>query len=64
MDFQSFVDKIEPMTCIISVEKFSDGSYGNIRLVTGNKAYIESIENKDAISSAQMLKNQFIPNSP
>ena len=64
MDFQSFVDKIEPMTCIISVEKFSDGSYGNIRLVAGNRAYIESIENKDAVSSAQMLKNQFIPNSP
>ena len=64
MDFQSFVDKIEPMTCIISVEKFSDGSYGNIRLVAGNKAYIESIENKDAISSTQMLKNKFIPNSP
>ena len=64
MDFQSFVDKIEPMTCIISVEKISDGSYGNIRLVAGNKAYIESIENKDAVSSAQMLKSQFIPNSP
>ena len=64
MDFQSFVDRIEPMTCIISVEKFPDGNYGNIRLVTGNKAYIESIENKDLVSSTQMLKNQFIPNSP
>lgn len=64
MDFQSFVDKIEPMTCIVSVEKFSDGSYGNIRLVAGNKAYIESIESKDAVSSTQMLKNKFIPNSP
>ena len=64
MDFQSFVDKIEPMACIISVERFTDGSYGNIRLVTGNKAYIRSIENKDTISSTQMLKNTFIPNSP
>ena len=64
MDFQSFVDKIEPMACIISVEAFPDGSYGNIRLVTGNKAYIKSIENKDTVSSTQMLKNKFIPNSP
>ena len=64
MDFQSFVDKFESMACIISVEKFSDGHYGNIRLVTGNEAYIKSIENKDIISSTQMLKNKFIPNSP
>ena len=64
MDFQSFVDKIEPMACIISVETFSDGSYGNIRLVTGNEAYIRSIENKDVVSSTQMLKNRFIQNSP
>ena len=64
MDFQSFVDKIEPMACIISVEEFPDGSYGNIRLVAGNGAYIMSIENQDVISSTQMLKNKFIPNSP
>ena len=64
MDFQGLVDKIEPMACVISVEKFSDGSFGNIRLVTGNKAYIDSIESKDTVSSSQMLKNKFIPNSP
>ena len=64
MDFQSLVDQIEPMSCIISVETFPDGSYGNIRLVTGNKAYIRSIESKDVISSTQMLKNRFVPNSP
>lgn len=64
MDLQGIVDMIEPMACIISVEKFSDGSYGNIRLAAGNKAYVESIENKDTISSSQMLKNKFIPNSP
>ena len=64
MDFQSFVDRIEPMACIISVEKFSDGSYGNVRLVAGNEAYVRSIENKDEISSAQMLKNKFVRNSP
>ena len=64
MDFQEFVNNIEPMTCIISVEKFSDNSYGNIRLVAGNKAYIDSIENPENVASAQMLHNKFIPNSP
>ena len=52
------------MTCVISVEKFSDGSYGNIRLVAGNKAYVDSIENPDNVSSNQMLNNKFVPNSP
>ena len=64
MDYQKFVDAIEPMACVISVETFSDGSYGNIRLVAGNRAYVMSIEDRDAISSAQMLKNKFIPDSP
>ena len=64
MDFQSFVDMIEPMACVISVEKYPDGGYGNIRLVAGNKAYIMSIENKDTVSSSQMLKNKFVPNAP
>ena len=64
MDFQSIVDRIEAMTCIISVESFPDGGYGNIRLVTGNEAYVKSIENKETISSTQMLKNKFVPNSP
>ena len=64
MDFQEFVDHIEPMTCVISVEQFSDGSFGNIRLVAGNKAYIDSIENPENVSSNQMLNNKFIPNSP
>lgn len=64
MDFQEFVDNIEPMTCVISVEKFHDGSYGNIRLVAGNKAYVDSIEDPENVSSSQMLNNKFIPNSP
>ena len=64
MNFQEFADTIEPMTCIISVEKFADGSYGNIRLVAGNKAYIDSIENPQHMSAAHMLNNKFIPGSP
>ena len=63
MDFQDYVDKFEPMTCIISVEKLKDGGYGEIRIVTGNKAYIESIEDPHHVSASSMLDNKFVPNS-
>ena len=43
MDFQKLVDSISSMACVISIEKKADGSYGTIRIVTGNKAYIASI---------------------
>ncbi|MCR4580670.1 MAG: GGDEF domain-containing protein [Treponema sp.] len=59
MDFQNFVDGFKLMTCLVSVEKFSDDSYGNIRIVTGNKAYIQSIEGDP--DSPQMLTNKFVP---
>lgn len=62
MDFQSFVDMMDVMTCIISVETKEDGSYGEIRIVTGNPAYIKSIEYADE-SAPQMLTSKFVPNS-
>ena len=43
-DFQKVADGIAAMTCIVSVEKLPDGGCGEIRLVTGNRAYIDSIE--------------------
>ena len=64
MDLQALVDSFEPMTCIMSVEVFPDGSYGNIRIVAGNKAYVNSIENPAVICFSEMLKNKFIPDSP
>ncbi|MBR5974227.1 MAG: GGDEF domain-containing protein [Clostridiales bacterium] len=61
MDYKEFVDMFEPMTCIISVESKGDGSYGEIRIVTGNAPYIASIEqpNEDVPS---MLTDKFVPN--
>ena len=44
MDFQTIVDSVQTMACIVSVEKKPNNSYGEIRLVTGNEAYIASIE--------------------
>lgn len=60
MDLQKVVDSFSSMTCVISVEKKKDGSYGEIRIVTGNKPYIQSIENSP--DAPQMLTNKFIPN--
>ena len=62
MDFQGFVNMIDPMTCVISVESNGNGTYGDIRLVAGNPPYIASIESTDG-SAPQMLNNKFIPNS-
>ena len=62
MDLQGFVDMMDVMACIISVETKEDGSYGDIRIVTGNPAYIKSIEYADE-SAPQMLTSKFVPNS-
>ena len=61
MDFQNVVDSIEAMTCVVSVEKLENGRYGDIRIVTGNHAYIDSIENP--APGTQMLTTEFVPNS-
>ena len=62
MDYQSFVDMIDISTCIISVESKEDGTYGEIRIVTGNAAYISSIEHSDP-DAPQLLTSKFVPNS-
>lgn len=61
MDFQKVADSMYAMTCIVSVEKLEGDKYGEIRLVTGNKAYIDSIENPP--ENMRMLSDKFIPNS-
>ena len=61
MDFQSFVDGMGAMTCVVSVENLGDGKRGKFRIVTGNKAYIDSIENP--APGAELLVQKFIPNS-
>ena len=44
MDFKSLLDSYKCKACIMSVEKFADGGYGNIRVVTGNRAHTQEIE--------------------
>jgi len=62
MDLKQFADQIEAMTCIMSVEEKEDGSCGEIRIVTGNKAYIDSIENPSP-DVPQLKAARFEPNS-
>ena len=71
MDFQEYADIYDAPTCIISVEKKTDGGYGDIRLVAGNRKYTEPFENPsyhdipEMSGFPEMLKSthKFIPNS-
>lgn len=61
MDFQNVVDGISAAACVVSVETFEDGSYGKIRIVTGNRVYLDSIERP--FEKVEMLTRKFVPNS-
>ncbi|SDB64254.1 hypothetical protein [Butyrivibrio sp. INlla16] len=61
MDFDLIVNSMGAFTCVLSVEKLPDGNIGDIRIVAGNKAYIDSIENP--IQELNMENRTFIPNS-
>lgn len=61
MDLQAFVNNIDAMTCVMSVEMKEDGNYGDIRIVVGNNAYVQSIE--AAWDGPQLMSNKFVPNS-
>ena len=60
-NFQEAADAIAAATCIVSVEKLPDGGYGEIRIVTGNKAYVESMEMPE--SRVELRRREFVPNS-
>ncbi|MBP5152069.1 MAG: GGDEF domain-containing protein [Lachnospiraceae bacterium] len=61
MDFKALCEHIGAMTCVVSVEDLGDGKYGKFRIVAGNKAYIDSIENPGP--GMKMLSDKFIPNT-
>ena len=64
-DYQFFAEHIKSMSGIISVEVFPDGSYGNIRLVTANDAFIHVPEQmlRDIGESGQRRAG-FVPDQP
>ena len=61
MEFQTIVDSISTAACVVSVEKLDGGNYGKIRVVTGNREYIDTIEKPTG--GMVMLANKFVPDS-
>ncbi|MBR6836816.1 MAG: GGDEF domain-containing protein, partial [Oscillospiraceae bacterium] len=43
-DFQAFVDNFIAPACVLSVEKAGNGPHRTIRIVAGNRAYLDTIE--------------------
>ena len=56
MDYEKLVSEHMSRSCIISVEKYENGEYGNIRVVAANKAHIEDVE--------KVFNRPFVPDSP
>ena len=44
MDFKNFLSGYKGKACIISVDRYSDEKYGNIRIVAANKAHAEEVK--------------------
>ena len=61
MDFQTIVNGFSAMACIVSVEKNAEGGQRKYRIVTGNQAYIDSIEKPAPM--VKMLTDKFTPNT-
>lgn len=62
MDFQEFVAGFHTMTSVMSVEKKNSG-YGDIRIVVGNKKFVNMLENLYHSENTQSGTKKFIPNS-
>ena len=56
MNFEQLLADYQCKTCIMSVERFPDGSYGNIRIAAANKAHCDDME--------QTFHRPFVPDSP
>ena len=56
MDFDQILSRYRAKACVMSVELYPDGSYGNIRVVAGNKAHCADME--------ALTHHPFVPNCP
>ena len=56
MDFETILSHHRSKACIVSVELFPDGTYGNIRVVAGNQAHSADIE--------AITHHPFVPGCP
>ena len=56
MDFEQILSSYKSKACVISVETFPDGGYGNIRIAAGNRAHCDEM--------AGVMHRPFVPDSP
>lgn len=56
MDFDKILSGYKGKVCILSVEEYEDGKYGNITIVAGNKAHYDEME--------FVMHHPFVPGSP
>ena len=56
MDFDKILSGYKGKVCILSVEEYEDGKYGNITIVAGNKAHCDDME--------ALRHTPFVPGSP
>lgn len=63
MNFDEYLNACDSVTCVMSVEKKPDGGYGDIRIVAGNRAYIDSIERNENENADIAKEKVFVPNS-
>ena len=64
-DYKLFAEHIKPMSSIVSVEVFPDGTYGNIRIVTANSAFFAMSDQVcEDIGEEAVRKVDFEPDLP
>ena len=56
MGFESILSAYKTKTCIMPVENYGDGGYGNIRIAAGNKAHCDDM--------LKVMHKPFVPDSP
>ena len=61
MDFRTIVDGIAKAACVMSIEDLGGGDYGEVRIVTGNRLYRDTIELP--INGVEILNKTFVENS-
>ena len=56
MNFEQILSAYKSKACILSVETYPGGGYGNIRIVEGNQGHYDEM--------ARVMHRPFVPDSP
>ena len=56
MDYSGLLEQMDSKSCVLSIDMYEDGSYGNILCVTGNTLFKNDIE--------ELTKQPFVDNTP